>query len=492
MKFRKLILIFNLVILVILSGCSQTQISSGPMSPSELSVADQIQTLLSEPALAPATIGVYIEELGSGKIVYAQNEHKLLMPASNMKLVTTASALSVLGPDFRYNTDFYTNGKIEDGVLKGDLIIKGSGNPTIGGRFYGGKTDSVFTLWVEALHTLGIEKIQGNIIGDKSIFADDGVGYGWEKDDLPYYYAAKTGALSYNDNCIDLHISPAEKIGEPVKIQQKPIKDYLDIDNQMITVPKDSASGSQFYRDYALDKLLIKGKMPIDAETDVDWTTVPEPADFLLTAFAGTLEQNNIKFTDTKICSEKVNYEDKTLLFSHNSVSMQKIVHNINKISNNFYAETVLKTLSDEKEKTTATAVKEEKKFLSSIGIDTDRMFIVDGSGLSRHNMVTVNQIAGILKYMSISDNFQIFKESLPIGGVDGTLRYRLKGSNAKGHVFAKTGYVGHVRALSGYVDAKNGKTYVFSIIANHYPTPTSKINNLQDHIVTLLYNQEN
>ena len=174
------------------------------------------------------------------------------------------------------------------------------------------------------------------------------------------------------------------------------------------------------------------------------------------------------------------------------SVPLQDIIKNINKISNNYYAETVLKTLCESSEITTAKAVKNEKKFLSSIGIDTDRMFIVDGSGLSRHNMVTVNQMATILKYMYTSNNWDIFKESLPIGGIDGTLKNRLKGSNARGHVFAKTGYVGHVRALSGYVEAQNGKTYVFSIIANHYPTPTSTINNLQDHIVTILYNQAN
>ena len=488
MRLKFSIIIISIIL--IFNSCSHRIITKENLINKKISTVQQIDKLLNNPSFDPATIGVYIEEMGSGKILYAKNEHKLLMPASNMKLVTTASVLSLLGAEYKYKTNIYTDGVINNGILNGNLIIKGSGDPVICGRFHSNNPDSIFILWSLKLKELGINTINGNIIGDNSIYGDDGLGYGWEKDDLPYYYAAKTNGLSFNDNCIDLHITPGKKIGDITEIIQNPVANYLKIDNQMLTVHQDSSSSSTFYRSYLDDKLVIKGTMSINSKTDIDWTPVPNPADFFLNQFGKVLKMNNINYSDLKLTKEKIDYSDKKLLFVHKSVPMKDIVHNINKISNNYYAETVQKTLCQEEEITTKKAIKIEKEFLYSIGIDADRIFIVDGSGLSRHNMVTTHQIVTILKYMSSNKNAQIFKESLPIGGVDGTLKRRLKGSNAKGHVFAKTGYVGHVRALSGYVEAINGKEYVFSIIANHYPTPTSQINNLQDQIVTILYNQ--
>ncbi len=451
----------------------------------------QIETLLADPALSPAHIGIYIKEMESGEILYAKNQHKLLMPASNMKLVTTAAGLSILGPDFQYETGFFTDGKIVNGILKGNLFIKGSGDPTFSGRFYKDNPDSVFILWAEKLKSLGINKIDGEIIGDNSIFQDDGLGYGWEKDDLPYYYAAKTSGLSFNDNCIDLHFYPDVHIGRPVTIKQTPVSQYLPIKNQRITVPPDSSNRSQFIRNYITDSLIVTGQLPIDAAPELDWATVPNPADFFLQEFKKILQKHSISFSGCKIIDTSLTYENKALLFINRSVPLAKIVKNINKVSNNYYAETLLKTLCNDQPITTEKAIKREKDFFRRIGIDSDRMFIKDGSGLSRHNMVTVHQIATILNYMATGKNGKLYRESLPVAGVDGTLKRRFKGSNAKGHVFAKTGYVGHVRALSGYVFAKNDKKYVFSIIVNHYPTPTSYINRLQDHIVTLIYNQE-
>ncbi len=491
LKFKTLLVSTTILVLIFINSCAQGFLIKN--QPKEnISIQQQIDILLKNPSLDPAFIGIYIEELGTSTIVYNKNEHKLLMPASNMKLVTTASALSILKPDYQYLTKIYSDGEIKDSVLEGNLIIKGSGDPVICGRFYDDNPDSIFTLWAQKLAELGISKINGNIIGDNSLFQDDGLGYGWEKDDLPYYYAAKTSALSFNDNCIDFHISPGKNCGDSVTVKQLPVNNYLEIDNQLITVHSDSSSSTSFTRNFIDGKLYLKGQIPINSETKIDWTTVPDPADFFLKAFTDILLKNGISFNQYSICSEKPNYKDKTLLHVHKSVPLKKIAHNINKISNNFYTEMVLKTICKDQNITTSKAIKAEKKFLASIGIDTDRMFIMDGSGLSRHNMVTVHQIATILKYMHSSENGAIFKETLPIAGIDGTLKRRLKGSNAIGHVFAKTGYVGHVRALSGYVEAKNGKEYVFSIIANHYPTPTSVINNLQDHIVTILYNHEN
>ena len=492
MKFKFLAINFIILSLAVINSCSHRAVIKDDSEGYLASPARQIEQLLKNPSLDPAHIGIYIEELETGKIIFAKNEHKLLMPASNMKLVTTASALSLLGPEYKYETEFYYDGEISNGVLNGNLIIKGSGDPVICGRFHGNNPDSIFTLWSKKIKELGINKINGKIIGDNSLYQDDGLGYGWEKDDLPYYYAAKTSSLSFNDNCIDLHFLPGDKIGDPVNITQYPVKNYTPIINEMVTVHKDSSSSSAFIRSYNQKEMTIKGKMKLGAKKDIDWATVTDPADFFMAAMVEELQKNGIQTNKYVVTKDEIDYTTKTLLFVHESVPMKLIVENINKISNNFYAETVLKSLYKKDKVTTKKAVNTEKEFLASFGIDTSRIFIMDGSGLSRHNLVTVHQISTILKYMRGTENGELYKKSLPVGGIDGTLKRRFKTGNAKGHVFAKTGYVGRVRALSGYVEAVNGKEYVFSIIANHYPTPTRTINSLQDQIVTIIYNQNN
>ncbi|MBN2281802.1 MAG: D-alanyl-D-alanine carboxypeptidase/D-alanyl-D-alanine-endopeptidase [Candidatus Marinimicrobia bacterium] len=488
MKFKKFFIPI-LSISLFFYNCSSLPSETAIPVNEDMTTAQQIHQLLSNPALDQAMIGVYIEELGSGKLIYSQNEHKLLMPASNMKIFTTASAISLLGPDFTYKTRFFTDGDIIDGVLHGNLYLQGSGDPSMTARYYGDKTDSCLVLWAKKLEDLGIKKIDGNIVGDHSVFADHGIGYGWEKDDLPYYYSARTYGLSFNDNCVDMEFLPGAKIGDPVTIRQIPVENYLKLDNQMITAPADSLSEYDFYADYLSDKLVVTGQLPIDKKL-LKWSAVPDPADFLLTSFRQVLKARKIEVRDIQSSGIALDYSNMVLLFTHESVPLREIIENILKISNNYYAETLLKTLDRTGVATTESAIQLEKEFLSSIGIDTDRISIADGSGLSRHNMVTTHQIVTLLKYIHNSQNREIYKDALPIGGVDGTLESRFRGSNAAGHVFAKTGYVGFVRALSGFVEAQNGKSYVFSIIANHYPVPTAMINNLQDQICTILYNQ--
>jgi D-alanyl-D-alanine carboxypeptidase/D-alanyl-D-alanine-endopeptidase (penicillin-binding protein 4) len=456
-----------------------------------------VETLLSQPRFQPSHFGIHIIEPETRSIIYSRNAHDLFMPASNMKLITTAAALSILGQDYQYKTKLYTDGKIEDGVLNGDLWIKGSGDPTISGRYYDGDINHVFKMWADTLKKMGINKIDGAIIGDDDIFDEQGLGYGWSHDDLSYYYAAKTGGLSYNDNCIDLYFAPGDTIGAQAKLWQKPICEYLKIENNLTTVHPDSQESIDFHRYVNTNKLKVFGTIPLDSDTTVDWVTVDNPSDFFLTGFKKCLKNAGIEFKEVyeldEIEHDKIEYDKMKLLFNHHSVKMDTIVYELNKVSQNFFAETLQKTLGvEEKNKGTNRAgIEVEENWFENIGIDPSSIFIRDGSGLSRHNLVTPFQIATILQTMKHSHLSEIYKKSLPVGGVDGTLRNRFDGSNAVGHVHAKTGYVGHVRALSGYVTAKNGREYIFSILVNHYPTPTSCINDLQDKIVTLLYNLE-
>jgi D-alanyl-D-alanine carboxypeptidase/D-alanyl-D-alanine-endopeptidase (penicillin-binding protein 4) len=288
---------------------------------------------------------------------------------------------------------------------------------------------------------------------------------------------------------------PGEQAGDTAIITYFPETDYVKIINELITVPTDSQKAIDFYRYPGTNKIKIFGTIPVDSDTVIDWAAVDNPTLFTLTVFKETLEKCSIAVE--KVCDiDDLNFEIAPcsrleLIHTHKSVPMSEIIRVINKSSHNLYAEQVQKTIGYEiKGKGDwKSGIYSEKEWLSSIGIDPDEIFIVDGSGLSRHNMVTPFQIATVLRAMRYRSDWEAFFNSLPIGGIDGTIKDRFKGSNAVGHIFAKTGYIGYVRSLSGYLFAKDGSEYIFSIMVNHYPTPTSTVNNVQDAIITLLYN---
>lgn len=455
----------------------------------------QVNSIVNAPHFQNGIVGIRIEDYQTGEIIYSLNAHTLLMPASNMKLFTTTAALAQLGPDFRYKTSLFTDGVIVDSILQGNLIVRGAGDPTISGRHYDGNRLAVFQKWADTLKALGIREISGTIIGDDNLFDDTGLGYSWAWDDLSYYYAAPIGALSFNDNCVDVFIVPGDSIGAAPVIFTKPDMNYLKIQNEIVTVSPDSVTKIDFFRTPGTESAVIFGTVKADADTIEEWITVDNPTNYTLAAFKYTLNQNgvtarNISDID-ELPLEIPDYDNFRLIATHESIPLAEIIRTINKISQNFYAEQLQKTLGVEifEEGSTKKGIEAEKQWFARIGLRPEDIFIVDGSGLSRHNLVTAYQIVTILRDIRNNPHYRVFYDSLPIGGVDGTLKSRFKGSNAAGHVFAKTGYVGRARALSGVVEALNGHEYLFSILVNHYPVPTSVVNNMQDQIVTLLYN---
>ncbi|MBU1064720.1 D-alanyl-D-alanine carboxypeptidase/D-alanyl-D-alanine-endopeptidase [bacterium] len=463
--------------------------------PAIQSFRSQLNSIINAPHFQTAIIGIHIEDYKTQEVLYSLNAYTLLMPASNMKLFTTSSALALLGPDYRYKTSLYYDGNIKNSVLNGNLIVKGSGDPTISGRHNGGNRLELFQNWAETLKSMGIHKINGNIIGDDNLFDDSGLGYSWAWDDLSYYYAAQTSALSFNDNCVDVFIIPGDSVGRTPYLFTEPDMNYLEIKNEIITVPTDSSTYIDFFRTPGTESVTIFGTVKAGKDTIEEWVTVDNPTNYTLSAFKYSLEQNGISVNNISDIDELPlmvpDYEKYTLVATHTSIPLSEIIRTVNKVSQNFYAEQLQKTLGVEffNEGSTKKGVEAEKQWFTRIGLNPDDIIIVDGSGLSRHNLVTANQIVTILRGIRNNPNYQVFYDSLPIGGVDGTLQHRLNGSNAAGHVFAKTGYVGRVRALSGFVQAKNSHEYIFSILVNHYPVPTSVVNNMQDRIVTLLYN---
>jgi D-alanyl-D-alanine carboxypeptidase/D-alanyl-D-alanine-endopeptidase (penicillin-binding protein 4) len=457
----------------------------------------ELNEIFDEPAFSNAHWGVIVQSLKNGETLYSRNPHKNFIPASNMKLFTTATALVKLGPDFRYCTKFYTTGSVDEtGVLHGDLIIVGCGDPTITGRYYKGEITKPMEYWADSLMARRITSIDGNIIGDDNLFDEEILGEGWAWDYQSDWYAAQISALSFNDNCIDIFFAAGDTIGFPAKYQLLPETNYVQIINRVLTVGNGSEKQVSFNRKRGTNQVEIKGTISINSPTKRDWFSVENPTLFTATIFKQIIERRGIRVSGSVYDIDDFDgyayqQDQESLLFKYMSPPLWEILETINKVSQNLYAELVLRTLGLQFRGigNAKNGIEVVKEFLQSIGINTEQFLMYDGSGLSRLNMITPTHIIKLLRFMRNHGHGEYFYSSLPIAGVDGTIKNRMVQTAAEGNVRAKTGYVGHVRALSGYVTTADKEELGFSIIANNYSVPTSMANLIQDLVCERLAN---
>ncbi|RLD15682.1 D-alanyl-D-alanine carboxypeptidase/D-alanyl-D-alanine-endopeptidase [candidate division KSB1 bacterium] len=454
-------------------------------------IRKQIKFLISDPSLANAHIGIYVESLKDGQIIFENNPFKLMVPASNMKLFTTSAALVNLGPDFRFQTPVYATGAKSDSILNGDLIIRGSGDPSISGRWYNGDGLYVFKSWADSLKQMGITRINGNLIGDNRYFKEPDMAEGWNWDDEPFWYSAHTSALSFNDNCIDFSVWP-DSLTKSVHFSIFPLDDSIQVINRAIVCDSASNSTLEITRINGKNIYLIKGMLPVKADTVHESITVEHPANYFLRILYKVLNQKGIRITGgIKVVSddEALDYTSAQKLFVHQSPPLSDLIRVVNKVSHNFYADQLLKTMGAKfnRDGSFDGGCKFVKSWLESIGVAPQYFFSVDGSGLSRKNFVAPIATATLLKTLYHHPYFKYLYDSMPVAGIDGTIRHRMKGTLAEGNVHAKTGYVQRMRALSGYVNIGKNDPMIFVMMFNNYSVPTAEVNKIQDHICELL-----
>ncbi|MDP1677868.1 MAG: D-alanyl-D-alanine carboxypeptidase/D-alanyl-D-alanine-endopeptidase [Bacteroidota bacterium] len=463
---------------------------SNPVEKLQFDIAQQFE----DSNFVNAHWGVLIKSLKTGETIYARNEKKMFMPASNMKLFTSSSAMVALGPNYRYTTRLVTNGEVENGILNGDLIMVGSGDPTISGRFDSGKVTITFEQWADSLKAIGIQQIKGNIIGDDNCFDDEYYGAGWSADYETDYYAAQISGLSFNDNCVDIRIAPSGTIADICSLTVSPNTRYVNIINLTSTVAEsDSVNDIYFERKRGTNNIFVHGKMSIGKKPFIESVTVENPTVYTVMALKEVLESKGISVLGTVVdaddFADTIRYDNSKQLASFTSLPYSEIIKTINKPSQNFYTEQVFRTIGKERfgigsmDNGRAVAF----PILSLWGVDTVRLRYADGSGLSRQDLITPNDIVSILSGMSKENSFLPFYESLPIAGIDGTIKNRMKGTTAQGNVHAKTGSIGYVRSLSGYVTSSDGEQFVFSMIANHYTVPIKWAEKIQDAVCVML-----
>ena len=492
-----LVLVFILYILMNMTACSAPQVVSrtGNDMPPLDQLRDKIAYLVDDPNLFNAQVGVYIESLESDETVFARNEHKLFISASNMKIFTTATALLKFGPNFRYKTGVYHSQNVSDGILHGDLIIRGSGDPSLASRFSAsGDSRAFFYQWADRLKSKGISQIDGDIIGDASYFQAEPLGYGWQWDDEPFWYSAQISALTFNDNCIDVTVLAGAQPGEPPVVRFSPPTSYFTVDNSAVTTTADSIRTLFLTRPRLENKLLVRNQIPLNKPKYSESISVEQPALFFIHVLREVMEESGIKVRGnlrTVHTVGEINYTGTSQLFTHVSPPLSEIITAVCKRSQNLYAEQLLITIAAEygDNATAAEGVRVVKSTLYGMGVAENEFVMHDGSGLSRMNLISPNTVGQLLRYMARHRDFQYFYDSLPIAGVDGTLRRRMEMTPAQGKVRAKTGYVSFARNLSGYVQSADGETFIFSILVNNYLHPTPAINLLQDRLCILLAN---
>ena len=466
-----------------------------------------IDRLLDVPQFENATWGVQVVNLLSGEVVYERNARKSFVPASNMKLYTSAAALNQLGPGFTYETRLYAFGSVVDSVLHGHLVVRGSGDPTIGGRYNDGDLTAAFRDWADSLRDHGIARINGDIVGDDDVFDDVGLGVGWSWDDETYWYSAEVGGLVFNDNCVDVTITGTSP-GRAGDVTWAPdMTDYVDVVNATLTIHPDSSIEEGYERERASNRIRLYSDVPAGRD-DRESITVANPTRYFVHVLRSTLVSEGVAVSGNAVDVDdaplRPDYSSSGAMIAARYVSppLSEIASVINKPSHNLWAEQVLKTLGlyappDTMNGLALPVVGTAKRGVefamstfAAAGVDTSRFRMADGSGLSRMNLITPEMNTNLLRFMWTHPDTSVsgaFLRSLPIGGVDGTIDDLVEEGPAVGNLRAKTGSLTAVRNLSGYIRSGSGTSLAFALLCNHFTVEAKEVNDVQRAFVDLL-----
>lgn len=468
--------------------------------PSLAALQSRIAGHVSQLRFAGAAWGIKIVALNSGETVYELNANKLLKPASNAKLFTAALALDRLGADYRSKTSVYQTGRRAGANLEGHLIIYGRGDPSFSARFHQGDPGRSLEGLINAILKTGITNISGDLIGDESYFRGPAFGAGWSLEDIEYPFGAEVSSLSLEDNVLEVVLAPGREIGDPCALTLHPPSDWLNFRNRTRTAATPGKPSIAIYRPVGARDVYLSGELPIKGGGSyTGQVTVLRPAAFFVRQLRQALEARGCHVAGRE---QVVNWLDlpespepgaaaREEIASVNSPPLAEIVPRMLKPSQNLYAQLLLLQvgalvrgpdqsappsaggdLARGEAALAATAeagLGELKKFLRKIGINDGDVLLDEGSGLSRTALVKPAATVELLRAMRRHPAGRVFYEALPIAGVDGTLRARMRGTAAAGNARAKTGSLRFQAALSGYATTAGGEELAFSLMLNNF-----------------------
>jgi D-alanyl-D-alanine carboxypeptidase/D-alanyl-D-alanine-endopeptidase (penicillin-binding protein 4) len=412
-------------------------------------------------------VGVNIVQLDTGEAVFSYNPQLPRVIASNSKLFTTSTALDALGPAFQFETRFLMRGTVGDGVLHGDVGVVGAGDPQISGREYDGDPFAAFRPWAAALREKGVRRIAGDLYLAHGLFEALQIHPDWPRDQLAEWYEAPVAALSFSDNCILVRVSPGRAAGQPAIVETVPAVPIFRVDNTTST--RATRRGTKLFVGRTDDLLTVRGTIDKSSGPFETWITVPDPIAYFGGALRAALAQEGIAIDGGLRSVDQLPGPVWQLVAVHRS-DLVTAIRTTNKRSQNFYAESLVKQVGARRcgHGSWADGVKVIGELMASIGILPGELRMVDGSGMSRENQASPRAITTLLRHMFYDPAGPELVKSLPFSGEDNkSWKRRLAAPPYLGNVFAKTGTLAGVSAISGYARGVSGKSYAFSILLN-------------------------
>lgn len=486
---RSLVILFSVSILsVALVSVARATNSAPTTGVGSLTYA--IDTILMDPRLDGAQADVVVRSAKTGEVLYSRNADNRLIPASNEKLYTSLSAMEALGPDYRFTTTVATDGKQVASALLGNLYLKGTGDPTLQVSDYDNLAASVAAK--------GIRTITGKLVADDTFFDHRQLGNNWAWDNSPFYFQPEISALTvaadpyFDIGSLTVVTKAGTSIGSPAQVTTDPTTDFVHIINRAITGAAGSPNTISVERELGVNKIDVTGSMPIDGGTETDLSTVSDTTGYAVSVFRDALTRHGIHILGN--IARNSTPSTAAIIRTRQSVPLSQLFIPFLKLSNNGIAEILVKTMGQkiQQQGTWDAGLTAINGKISHLGVDTNTLQIVDGSGLSNLDFISSQQTTNLLIAAQKEPWFTTWYNALPIAGepdplVGGTLRSRMVGTKATGNVHGKTGSLVGVSALSGYVTDADGELLVFSIMENNYVAPYVK--DIEDAIAIDLAN---
>ncbi|VEP15352.1 D-alanyl-D-alanine carboxypeptidase, serine-type, PBP4 family [Hyella patelloides LEGE 07179] len=451
-----------------------SQAQSSPTVACRQELAQDINTIINRPQFKRSRWGIAIQNLATQEAIYSLESDKFFIPASTVKLLTTAAALNELGADFRITTPIYATGKLPHLET---VRIQGNADPTI--------TSEILKNIVQQFKVLGISSIKKLIIDD-SYLAQPVINPTWEWVDTYYYYATAVNSVILNQNTVRLTLVPGQ-IGQPVKLKWNDAvaSQQWQVFNQAITTASDNEYSIEI--DGVLGKpiLNIRGDLPQDNQGDEWDLAIVDPANYFLETFRNLLSAEGITVTEGIVTTESIESTNERIITQMYSPPLKELIVEINQDSNNLYAEVLLKVLA--KELKINDEMEALETSLNKLGINTDNYSLIDASGLSRQNLITPNSLVKVLSILADDPTYNIYQNSLSLAGSNGTLKHRLRNTELQNNLWGKTGSLSGVITLSGYVKLTNQNTLALSILVNNFDDKNKIVRQAMDEIILLL-----
>lgn len=454
-----------------------------------------VQLMLSDSSMNYASLSVSIINTLNNEVIFEYDPEKSLMPASTMKLISSATALELLGPEYHFETAMGYTGAFnrQTGILEGDLIIKGGGDPALGSSYFRDEYGNFIDKWTDIVKRSGIRKIKGRVIADDSCYDFQPVPTAWMWEDIGNYYGAGVSGLSVSDNTYEIHLSTSSEGSRPVIRRIEPEESNIDLTNNL-TAAGDEDNGYIFSAPYGTSGW-ISGTIPVNREDFILKGSMSDPPLVLARLLNNKIDSSGIRISGLPSTAriEKREFNGINILATVTSPPLKKIIEVLNHESVNLFAEHLVRELGRvyAKKGTTGAGIEIIQKFLTDCRIDTKGMFLEDGSGLSPADAINTRGLATLLSYMKREGRyFADFFASLPEAGKEGTLKSVFRDPLFESRVRAKSGSISRVRSYAGYITTLSGNEFSFSIIVNNYTGPARKIISGIEEIVreTILY----